>query len=47
MMIGTVWKGGSRSPDAVAVDEDGDLLLDRRRRRNKHGKSISGSCLLC
>ncbi|KAG2570143.1 hypothetical protein PVAP13_7KG047081 [Panicum virgatum] len=37
MMIDTVWKGGS--PDAIAVDEDGDLLLDRRRRRNKHVRS--------
>ncbi|CAN6163352.1 unnamed protein product [Urochloa humidicola] len=27
------------SPDAVAVDEDGDLVLDRRRRRNKHVRS--------
>jgi len=25
-------------PDAVAVDEDGDLVLDRRR-RNKHARS--------
>ncbi|CAN6220677.1 unnamed protein product [Urochloa humidicola] len=27
------------SPDAVTVDEDGDLVLDRRRRRNKHVRS--------
>jgi len=33
-------------PDAVAVDEDGDLVLDRRR-RNKHGTSISDFYTMC
>ncbi|RLN13003.1 hypothetical protein C2845_PM09G19390 [Panicum miliaceum] len=31
--------GSCGSPDAVAVDEDGDLVLDRKRRRNKHARS--------
>ncbi|CAL5039560.1 unnamed protein product [Urochloa decumbens] len=31
--------GSCGSPDAVAVDEDGDLVLDRRRRKNKHVRS--------
>ncbi|RCV22229.1 hypothetical protein SETIT_4G204500v2 [Setaria italica] len=31
--------GSGGSSDAVAVDEDGDLVLDRRRRRNKHVRS--------
>ncbi|XP_066369477.1 uncharacterized protein [Miscanthus floridulus] len=31
--------GSCDSTDAVAVDEDGDLVLDRRRRRNKYVRS--------
>ncbi|CAN6194085.1 unnamed protein product [Urochloa humidicola] len=39
LMAATSSSCGSPDAVAVAVDEDGDLVLDRRRRRNKHVRS--------